>query len=84
MPKRDYKKEYREYQGTEEQKKRRAARGRARYKMEKAGRVKKGQDVDHKDGNPNNNSMSNLRAASKKSQRVQGARKATAAKKRKS
>ena len=31
--KRDYKKEYRDYGGTAEQKARRAARGRARYKL---------------------------------------------------
>ena len=44
MPKkkRDYKKEYRDYHGTAEQKKRRAQRGRDRYKAEKAGKVKKG------------------------------------------
>lgn len=61
--KRDYKREYNRYQGTPEQKKRRAARGRARYAMEKKGRVKLGdstKDVIHKDGNPTNNSPSNL------------------------
>jgi hypothetical protein len=41
MP-RDYRKEYDEYQGTEEQKKRRAQRNKARRKAMKEGKVKKG------------------------------------------
>lgn len=59
------------YNSKPEQKKRRAARGRARYKMEKAGKVRKGdgKDVDHRDGNPNNNSKSNLRVRSKSANR---------------
>ena len=39
---RDYKKEYREYHGTKEQKKRRAQRNKARRKALRAGRVHKG------------------------------------------
>jgi hypothetical protein len=68
---RDYKKEYREYHGTKVQKERRNARGRARYKMEKAGKVHKGdgKDVDHKNRNPHNNSDSNLRVTSQKKNR---------------
>jgi hypothetical protein len=52
--KRDYKKEYENYDGTEKVKKRRAARNKARRYMERNGRVHKGdgKDVDHKDGNP--------------------------------
>jgi len=48
--KRPYKKEYAEYHGTEEQKKNRAKRNAARRKMEKAGKVSKGdgKDVSHK------------------------------------
>mgnify|MGYP000392104408 CR=1 FL=1 len=43
MPKgRNYRKEYDDYHGTEEQKKRRAARNRARAKAVKKGTVKKG------------------------------------------
>jgi len=65
MPKRkrDYKKEYRDYQGTPEQIKRRAERNAARRKMEAAGRVHKGdgKEVDHKNFNTANNSNSNLR-----------------------
>lgn len=46
---RPYKKEYEQYQGTEEQKKNRAKRNAARSKLEKSGSVSKGdgKDVDH-------------------------------------
>ena len=46
---RDYKREYETYQGTEQQKKNRAARNAARAKMTKAGKVSKGdgKDVGH-------------------------------------
>lgn len=69
--KRDYKKEYREYHGTAEQKRNRAARGRARYSLEKQGKVRKGdgKDVDHKDSNPTNNNSKNLRITSQKKNR---------------
>lgn len=68
---RDYKKEYRDYHGTDKQKKRRASRNKARRKLKKEGRVKDGdgKDVDHKDGNPLNNSPSNLRVTSRKRNR---------------
>ena len=72
MPKkRNYRKEYDNYQGTAAQKKRRAARNAARRKMEKAGKVAKddGKDVAHKNGNPKDNKMTNLKASSKKSNR---------------
>ena len=61
--KRNYKKEYENYDGTEKVKKRRAARNKARRFMEREGRVHKGdgRDVDHKDGNPHNNSENTLR-----------------------
>ena len=51
------------YDKSPERMKANAARKRARYKLEKAGLVKKhdGKDVDHKNGNPNDNSSSNLR-----------------------
>ena len=47
--KRDYKKEYRDYQGTKEQKLRRAARNHARRKAIREGRVSKGdgKELDH-------------------------------------
>ena len=49
MTQRDYKKEYEDYQGTPEQKKRRAQRNAARRKAIEAGRAKKGdgKEVDH-------------------------------------
>jgi hypothetical protein len=63
---RDYKKEYEEYHGKPDQIKRRAARVKARRYMEKNGRARNGDgmDVDHKDGNPLNNSTENLRMSS--------------------
>lgn len=47
---RNYKQEYANYQGTDEQIKNRAKRNKARSIMEKAGKVSKGdgKDVDHK------------------------------------
>ena len=46
---RNYKKEYENYQGTEEQKKNRVQRNKARRVMEREGKVSKGdgKDVDH-------------------------------------
>ncbi len=68
---RNYKKEYRDFQGKPEQIKRRAERNTARSKMESAGRVRKGdgKDVDHRDRNTSNNSKSNLRVMSKSANR---------------
>lgn len=65
--KRNYRKEYDNYQGTAKQKKNRAKRNKVNRLMKRLGRIKKGdgKDVDHKDGNPNNNSMSNLRVVHK-------------------
>jgi hypothetical protein len=68
---RDLKKEYQNYQGTPEQRKRNDARKAARRKMEKAGKVTKGdgKDVDHKNGNPKDNSTKNLRVTTKTANR---------------
>lgn len=68
---RRYDLEYKNYQGKPEQIKKRAKRNKARSLMAKAGKVSKGdgRDVDHKDGNPNNNSKSNLRVQSKSTNR---------------
>lgn len=65
--KRDYKAEYANYQGRPDQKKKRASRGRARYKLMKQGRVRLGDsfDVDHKNTNANDNSSKNLRVQPK-------------------
>lgn len=71
MAQRDYDKEYRDYHGTERQKKRRAARNKARRHMQRVGRVSKGdgKEVDHKDFNPENNNSSNLRVIKEKTNR---------------
>lgn len=72
--KRDYAKEYREYQGTPEQLKNQALRHAARRKLAKEGLVKKGdgKEVDHKDGNPRNNARSNLQVMSRTANRKKG------------
>ncbi len=64
---RDYKKEYNSYHAKPTQKKNRASRNKARTLLSSTGRVRKGdgKDVDHRDGNPRNNSRSNLRVMSK-------------------
>lgn len=68
---RDYKQEYKNYHASPEQKKKRASRNAARAQMEKAGKVRKGdgKDVDHKSGNPKDNSKGNLRVQSKSANR---------------
>lgn len=68
---RDYKSEYKNYQGTPEQIARRSSRNKARRALEKAGAVKKGdgKDVAHRNGNPMANSRSNLTVQSKHSNR---------------
>jgi len=60
---RDYRKEYDTYHASATQKARRASRNRARYKLAKAGLVKKGdgKEVDHINMNPMNNSTRNLK-----------------------
>lgn len=59
---RNYKKEYANYQGTTEQKKKRAQRNKVRRAALRTGRVTKGdgKDIHHRDGNPNNSDPSNL------------------------
>lgn len=68
---RNYKKEYANYQGKPEQKKRRAQRNRVRRLMERLGKVKKGdgKDVHHKDGNPMNHKKSNLKVVNRSKNR---------------
>lgn len=68
---RNYKKENENYGSKPEQKKRRAARNAARRKMEKAGKVSKGdgKDIHHSDSNPKNNKSSNLKIKSKSANR---------------
>ncbi len=63
---RDYKKEYANYDGTEEVKKKRAQRNKARRMLEREGVVKKGdgKDVDHMTplGKGGTSARSNLKA----------------------
>lgn len=68
MKARNYAKEYATFHGKPEEIKRRAQRNAARAKMEKAGRVQKGQDVHHKSGM--SNALSNLAARSKSANRA--------------
>ena len=72
MPtKRNYKREYANYHGKPEQRKRRSNRNKARRKMN----APKGRDVHHIDGNPNNNSRKNLTLRSPTNQRREGGKK---------
>jgi len=68
MPKkkRNYRKEYDNYQGKKKQKKNRAARNASRSAMKKRGKVSVGdrKDVHHRDGNPKNQKSSNLKVTS--------------------
>ena len=66
MAGRDYKSEYQNYHSQPLQKKNRAKRNLARRLMKrKLGNSINGKDIHHLDGNPNNNSSSNLRVVSK-------------------
>lgn len=68
---RDYQKEYREYGGTEEQKKRRAQRNKARRKAIREGRVSKGdgKEIDHVAKNRKGPLGDKVRVVSKKTNR---------------
>lgn len=70
---RDYADEYARYQGTDEQKRKRAERNNARRRLMRAGRVSKGdgKDVDHTKAlkNGGSNSDGNLRVVSKSKNR---------------
>lgn len=68
---RNYKSEYRNYHSKPKQKKNRASRNAARAKMMKAGKAKKGdgKDVAHKNGNPKDNKLKNLKSQSKSKNR---------------
>lgn len=69
---RDYDSDYKKFQSSDKAKKDRAARNKNRDEFEKDGKVKKGdgKDIDHKDGNPRNNSKKNLRVMSKSKNRA--------------
>lgn len=65
MAERNYRKEYDNYHSSPEQRKNRSSRNKARRKAVKAGYKVKGKDVDHKNGNPRDNRLSNLSVTSK-------------------
>ena len=67
LEKRNYRKEYDNYQGRSDQIEKRSSRNKARRLLKKMGRVRAGdgKDVDHKNGNPKDNSVKNLRVTSK-------------------
>lgn len=71
LEERNYRKEYDNYHAKPEQRANRSKRVLARRKLEKEGRVSKGdgKDVDHKNGNPQDNSDDNLRVLSKSKNR---------------
>ncbi len=62
----------RKYNSSPTQKKRRAQRNAARRKMEKAGKVRKGdkKDIDHRNHKTSDNSNSNLRVMSRSKNRA--------------
>ena len=68
---RNYRSEYANYHSKPKQKKNRAGRNAARNSLLADGRVSKGdrRDVHHRDGNPRNNSRSNLVVTSRRSNR---------------
>jgi hypothetical protein len=68
MANRNYREEYRKYQSSTKSKLDRASRNRARRRLMALGAVSKGdgKDIDHRNNNPRDNSMSNLRVTSKK------------------
>ena len=71
---RDYRKEYDTYHGKPEQIKARDSRNAARNAAVKRGVVHKGdgKEIDHKDGNPRNNSPKNLQVMSRTANRKKG------------
>jgi len=66
MP-RNYKREYAKFQSSAKSRADRAARNRNRRVAEREGRVRKGDgnDIDHRNGNPQDNRRSNLRVVHK-------------------
>lgn len=68
---RNYRLEYQNYQGSPDQIKRRDSRNKARAMMVKAGKAKKGDgmDVEHKSGNPLQDTLSNLKLGTKRDNR---------------
>ncbi len=71
---RNYKREYKISQSKPRHIDDRSSRNKARRAAEKAGRVHKGdgKEIDHRDGNPRNNSTRNLRVTSRRANRRKG------------
>ena len=69
---RDYKSDYAKFQSSEKAKKDRASRNAARRKLSSEGKVSKGDglDIDHTNGNPRDNSASNLKPMKKSKNRA--------------
>ena len=69
---RNYRSEYDKFKSSKKSKKDRASRNKVRRAAERSGRVRKGdgKDIDHKDGNPRNNSKKNLRVVSRSRNRA--------------
>ena len=69
---RDYKSEYENYHSSDRAKKKRAENNAARRKMEKAGKVSKGdgKDVAHSNNRTSDNRMANLKVQSPSSNRA--------------
>lgn len=66
-----YKKgDYGKYHAAQDKVRERSNRNKARRKLKKAGVNVTGKHVDHKDGNPKNNSRKNLRAISPRANRT--------------
>jgi|TARA_R110002096_G_scaffold126935_3_gene274313 hypothetical protein len=66
VKKRNYKKEYKDYHSKPKQIKNRTSRGKARSIIKKLRGAKAiaGKDIDHKNGNPRDNRLKNLRVRS--------------------
>ena len=66
IKKRNYKKEYKDYHSKPEQKNNRSSRNKARSIIKKSRGAKAiaGKDIDHKNRNPKDNSLKNLRVRS--------------------
>lgn len=71
---RNYRREYDTYHAKPEQKQARANRNAARAELKKEGKVRKGdgKEVDHKNGNPMDNSRGNLQVMSRSANRKKG------------
>ena len=72
---RDYRKEYDDYHGKPEEIERRAARNKARSKKNKRGFLRRFDEVDHIDNNPENNSPDHLRVVSRHKNRIRSHKK---------